>query len=64
MKKAITLAFAAICVSTTISEAAAPRIDMAGIKKYVYPDNRAKSVPSASYMPDGETCLRVSDDKS
>ena len=64
MKKAISLAFAAICVSTTLSEAAAPRIDMAGIKKYVYPDNRAKSVPSASYMPDGETCLRVSDDKS
>lgn len=64
MKKILTLAFAAVCASAAVCQVAAPRIDMAGIRKYVYPDNKAKAVPSASYMPDGETCLRVSDDKS
>ena len=49
--------------ATTASHAAVPRLDVAGISKYVYPDNRRCNLTATpAYMPDGETYLQVSAD--
>ncbi len=49
--------------ATTASHAAVPRLDVAGISKYVYPDNRRCNLTvTPAYMPDGETYLQVSAD--
>ncbi|MDE7119805.1 MAG: DPP IV N-terminal domain-containing protein, partial [Muribaculaceae bacterium] len=55
---------ATIILAAIAAVAAPPRIDVAGIQQYVYPDNKPKAVPAATYMPDGETYLRLSDDRS
>lgn len=55
---------AIIATAISAANAAAPRIDIAGIQQYVYPENKPRTVPQSTYMPDGETYLRISDDKS
>lgn len=60
---ALLLAGAAIAASMSPAVAAVPRLDVAGIAKYVYPDNRRCNLTETpAYMPDGETYLLVSDD--
>lgn len=60
---ALLLAGAAIAASMSPTVAAVPRLDVAGIAKYVYPDNRRCNLTETpAYMPDGETYLLVSDD--
>lgn len=67
MKRHITSALllvgVAVAASTSPAVAAVPRLDVAGIAKYVYPDNRRCNLTETpAYMPDGETYLLVSDD--
>lgn len=60
---ALLLAGVAVAASTSPAVAAVPRLDVAGIAKYVYPDNRRCNLTETpAYMPDGETYLLVSDD--
>lgn len=60
---ALLLAGVAVAASTYPAVAAVPRLDVAGIAKYVYPDNRRCNLTETpAYMPDGETYLLVSDD--
>lgn len=60
---ALLLVGAAIAASMSPAVAAVPRLDVAGIAKYVYPDNRRCNLTETpAYMPDGETYLLVSDD--
>lgn len=60
---ALLLAGAAIAASMSPAVAAVLRLDVAGIAKYVYPDNRRCNLTETpAYMPDGETYLLVSDD--
>ncbi len=60
---ALLLAGVAAAASTSPAVAAVPRLDVAGIAKYVYPDNRRCNLTETpAYMPDGETYLLVSDD--
>lgn len=60
---ALLLAGVAVAASTSPAVAAVPRLDVAGIAKYVYPDNRRCNLTEIpAYMPDGETYLLVSDD--
>ena len=51
-------------VADNLAQAAAPRLDVAGISKYVYPANRTSDGGSPIYMPDGESYLVISDDGS
>ncbi len=44
-------------------EATSPKLDTAGIAKYVYPMNRPGSAADPVYMPDGESYLVMSADK-
>lgn len=60
---ALLLVGAAIAASMSPAVAAVPRLDVAGIAKYVYPDNRRCNLTETpAYMPDGETYLLVSYD--
>lgn len=60
---ALLLAGVAVAASTSPAVAAVPRLDVAGIAKYVYPDNRRCNLTETpAYMPDGETYLLASDD--
>lgn len=60
---ALLLAGVAVAASTYPAVAAVPKLDVAGIAKYVYPDNRRCNLTETpAYMPDGETYLLVSDD--
>lgn len=60
---ALLLAGVAVAASTYPAVAAVPRLDVAGIAKYVYPDNRRCNLTETpAYMTDGETYLLVSDD--